>query len=181
MRDKSLGLTLALRQSDLDFIQQAAQRLGMPLGDYASYAIVRMATQDLARGTNAGNFTSDRYPSRRSLRPVRERALMPMPEVVRQLREFLGRQLLSITLDASVEQIDSWAREETDPQGDHERRLREAHDVWQVVVSVESRETTRAWWMGMKDGLGGLSPAEAIAQDRAAAVMAVARDFLEAG
>lgn len=181
MRDKRLRLTVVLREAELPIIEQAAQRLGMPVCDYASYAVSRMATQDLAHGTATADLDSDRYPSRRSVRPVRERALMPMPEVVRQLRESLGRQLLSITLDASVEEIDSWASQESNPQGNHERRLREAHDVWQLVVSVESPKTTRAWWMGTKDGLGDLSPAEAIAQDRAAAVIAVARDFLEAG
>lgn len=141
-----------------------------------------MATQDLQRDPiAAGDVNSGLYPVRRSLRPVVERALIPMPEVVRQLREYLGSQLLGITLDASVEQIDGWASEETQPQGDHARRLREAHEVWQLIVAVESAETTRAWWMGMKDGLDDLSPAEAIAQDRTDYVMAVARYFLEAG
>jgi len=28
-----------------------------------------------------------------------------------------------------------------------EHRPREAHEVWQFVMSVESAETTRAWWM----------------------------------
>ncbi|ERG62866.1 hypothetical protein L332_00075 [Agrococcus pavilionensis RW1] len=181
MRDKSLRLTVAFRESELPIIEQAAHRLGMSVSDYASYALSRMATQELGHGARAADLNSERYPSRRSLRPVRERALMPMPEVVRQLREFLGPQLLSLTVDASVDQIKSWAREDTQPQGDHERRLREAHEVWQLVVSVESSKTTRAWWMSMKDGLDDLSPAEAIAKDQAAAVMSVARDFLEAG
>lgn len=61
-----------------------------------------------------------------------------------------------------------------------EQRLRAAPQVWQFVVSVESAETTRAWWMGMKEQFGGLSPAEAIAAGEQRAVMSVARDLVGA-
>lgn len=105
---------------------------------------------------------------------------MPMIEIVRQLKTHLRAQLLALTVGAKREDVERWASHEIEPSSVHERRLRAAHDAWQLVVSVESPETTRAWWMGMKEGLGDLSPAEAIALDRADAVMAIARDFLEA-
>ncbi len=95
--------------------------------------------------------------------------------------EFLGPQLVALTVDAKPDEVKRWGTKESEPTPVHERRLREAHAAWQLVVSVESPETTRAWWMGMKDQLDDLSPAEAIALDRAPAVMAVARNFLESG
>ncbi|MGY3129149.1 hypothetical protein ACVWW9_002678 [Agrococcus sp. UYP33] len=84
-------------------------------------------------------------------------------------------------MDASPADIDRWGSEAAAPPPTQERRLREAHEVWQFVLSVESLGKTRAWWMGMKDGLGHLSPAGAIADDQTAAVMSIARDFVEGG
>lgn len=92
-----------------------------------------------------------------------------------------GYPLLAITVGASRADIDRWGSEEAAPPPTQERRLREAHEVWQFVLSVESLETTRARWTGTKDQLGDLSPAEAIADDQAAAVMSIARDFVDRG
>lgn len=63
----------------------------------------------------------------------------------------------------------------------HERRLRAAHEAWLLVCMVQSPETTRMWWMGMKDALDNLYPAEAIALDRGRDVMAVARAYVASG
>lgn len=106
---------------------------------------------------------------------------MALPEVIQQLSNHLGRQLLAITVGATAADVDSWKAGTATPPPVQERRLREAHDIWVLVVPFESAETTRAWWMGMKDGLDDLSPAEAIAADRFRDVMAVARYFVEAG
>lgn len=106
---------------------------------------------------------------------------MPLIEVVRWLNTHLGVHLLAITVGVNPDTLKRWARAESEPCPKHERRLREAHEAWQLVVSVESPKTTRAWWMGMKGGLDDGSPAEAIAQNRAREVTAVARYFLEAG
>lgn len=106
---------------------------------------------------------------------------MSTPGVVRLLSEQLGRQLLAITINASPADVERWERGDVEPPPAQERRLREAHKAWQLVASIESIETTRAWWMGMKEQLDNLSPAEAIAADRARAVVSIARDFVEGG
>ena len=105
---------------------------------------------------------------------------MPTIEMMRQLEEHLGLHLLAITVGAAYDEVTRCVIEESEPSPVHERRLREAHEVWQFVLSAESLETTRAWWIGMKDGLDDRSPAEAIAADRTRHVMAVARYFVEA-
>lgn len=182
MRQTPLRLTIVIQASELELIERAADRSGATAGDFVRDAALR-AARGVARDPSSGvpDSSVPAYPSRRSLRRSIPRAEMPLPEVVRQLSEHLGRGLLAITVDASPADIDRWGSEEAAPPPTQERRLREAHEVWQFVLSVESLGTTRAWWMGMKDGLDDLSPAEAIADDQAAAVMSIARDFVEGG
>ena len=151
--------------------------------DYARHATLLRSKQDveLDSSLRSSGRVADPAPSRRSLRRVIHIAPIPTPEIAKQLREFLGPQLLRLTLDADVAAIDSWIREESKPSEVYERRLREAHEAWQLVCLMESPDTTRAWWMGMKDALNELSPAEAIALDRGRDVMAVARAYVESG
>ncbi len=184
MGENRIRITLELNEADLELLERAAQRLKASPSDYARYAALRMARQDVAlqsARTTTGAAPDPNGPSRRSLRPVIQRATVPTTEIVRQLKTHLGDQLLALTIGAEVAEVQRWASETIEPSSVQERRLREAHKTWQLVVSVESPKTTRAWWMGMQDGLDDLSPAEAIAQDRASDVMAVARYFLEAG
>lgn len=186
MRQTPLRLTIVMHASELELIEDAARRSGASAADFVRDAALR-AARGVAREANdpptGGSDSADAraFPSRRSLRRTIPRAQMPLPEVVRQLSEHLGRQLVAITVGATAADVDRWGTETAPPPPVQERRLREAHEIWQLVISVESIETTRAWWMGMKDGLDDLSPAEAIAADRGRAVKDVARYFVEAG
>lgn len=119
--------------------------------------------------------------SRRAARhSSRDRAVVPASEAVKQLNAHLGRRLLAITLGVDPTSVDRYVRGEK-IRHDIEKRIIDAHAIWLMVSAVESPEMTRAWWMGMKDGLDDLSPAEAIADDRVRDVRAVARYFVEAG
>jgi hypothetical protein len=184
MRQTPLRLTIVMHASELELIERAARRSGTSTSDFVRDAALRAARgvdrQAQPESTAPPEVGDSRTPpSRRSLRRSIPRAEMPLPEAVRQLSEHLGRELLAITVDASPADIDRWGSDEAAPPPTQERRLREAHEVWQFVLSVESLGTTRAWWMGMKEQLGDLSPAEAIAADQAQAVMSIARDFVE--
>lgn len=130
------------------------------------------------RGSTFAMASQD-YGRWRTLRRVIPAAPIPTPEVVQLRFKHRGRRLLAITVDAAAVDIDVWAGTDAQLSPPEERRLREALEVWQLVMSVESSETTRACWMG--NGLDGRSPAEAIAADHAKDVMAVARYFVEAG
>lgn len=183
MRDKTIRITVELTGSDFDAIERAAQRIGNSPAEYVRYAALRLASRDAALDRLEQGSTGERSPSppRRSLRAVNRRTPVPTVELVRQLEAHLGAQLLAITVGTNAYEVQSWASEDNEPSPMQERRLREAHEAWQLVVSVESPETTRAWWMGMKGELDDLSPAEAIALDRGRAVMSVARAFIESG
>lgn len=177
-------MTLELSEPESKLLDQAADRSGTSPAAYARYAALRMAQQDLNLSVSEQSLhghAAPAPPTRRSLRQVIHRATIPTVEIVRQLQTFLGPRLLGRTLDAEVETIDSWARGERSPSPVHERRLREAHEAWQLVCIAEAPDTARAWWMGMKDALDDLSPAEAIALDRGRDVMAVARAYVESG
>lgn len=174
-------MTLDLSESELELLQCASERGRTPLQEYARYALVRMAMQDtrLCASRESEASAEPPPPPRRSLRRVIEGVAIPTHEIVKLLREFLGPQLLALTLSCEIDDIDQWVREESQPSEVHERRLREAHEAWQLVCTLESPDTTRAWWMGMKDALDDLSPAEAIARDMGRDVMAVARAYVE--
>ncbi|WP_413318295.1 hypothetical protein AA0Z99_00100 [Agrococcus sp. 1P02AA] len=172
-------VTFELDQAELDAVVVAAEKANITPEAYVRHAVLRMAAQDARLPTAA--LSAERSPSRRSLRPPRYSAVMPVHEIVRQLTAHLGIQLLSITLGADADAIRNWAEEKNPLPGLYERRLRAAHESWQLVCVAESPQTARAWWMGMKDGLADISPAEAIALDRYDDVRAVARYFVEAG
>ncbi|GAA3598280.1 hypothetical protein [Agrococcus terreus] len=180
MDEEKLRFELEFSAPEVASLTAAARRASRPVEEYVRYAALRVAAQD-TRLPDAGRATSEEPLSRRSLRPLRFEARMPTHEMVRQLTIHLGIRLLALTLAADAEVVGTWADEQNPPPEPYERRLQVAHEIWQLVCSVESPPTTRAWWMGMKDGLGDLSPAEAIALDRYQDVRAVARNFLEAG
>lgn len=185
MRQTPRGITIELSATELDQIERAARRTGASPADFVRESAIR-ATRSVDpsahhHATGVDDADPRRAPTRRSVRRVIPTAPVPTGEVVRELSKHLGRQLLAITVDAAPAQVDDWVSGDVEPSPVHERRLREADEAWQLVMSVESIQTTRAWWMGMKEQLGDLSPAEAIAADQAAAVMSIARDFVEGG
>lgn len=105
-------------------------------------------------------------------------------EVARELRELvqhLGRHLLAVTLHVSIAVVDDWAAGTALPEGETIERMRAVHSVWRELVKVDSPAVVRAWWMGMKDQLDGLSPAEAVAAGDIRAVRSVAYDFIHGG
>lgn len=186
MRQTPSRITIEVHPTELGSLERAARRSGASVSDFVREAALRAARSVDRQAHDEPSAVPDRAddaapPSRRSLRRSIPRAQYPLPEVIRQLSQHLGSQLLAITVDATPADIVSWGTGAAAPSPTQERRLREAQEVWQLVLSVESLETTRAWWMGMKDSLDDLSPAEAIAAGRARDVMAVARYFVEAG
>lgn len=178
MPNPGIRIEISLGEAETKRLQQAAARAALSVEDYTRYAALRLAAQDARLLDRRG---SEPAPSRRSLRPRRSDAKMPTHEMVRQLTTHLGVQLLTLTLAADPKSVESWAGESTHPPEPYERRLHAAHEIWLQVSSVESPAAVRAWWMGMKDGLNDLSPAEAIALDRYDDVRAVVRYFMEAG
>lgn len=112
----------------------------------------------------------------------KEAVSLDIAEIAGFLQESLGQRVTALLAGvADPKGVGRWARGEHRPQPAIERRLREAYQVFQLVQSVESPHTVRAWFIGLNPQLGDESPAEAIAEDRFREVMAAARAFVTGG
>jgi len=102
--------------------------------------------------------------------------------IVEFLHEHLGARLLALTVGVDDRTVRRWLSEhDRVPQFDNEVRLRGTYQVFQALQQVEAPVTIRAWFMGMNPQLEDRSPAEAIRDGDAKAVMAAARAFINAG
>ncbi len=96
---------------------------------------------------------------------------------VRFLRETLGEPLVAVIAGVDVSFIRMWADGDGVPALDVTDRLLCAHEITQLLLTVELPSTVRAWFAGRNPELDDKSPALAIASDPEG-VMAVARFFV---
>lgn len=118
------------------------------------------------------------------LQPEREGSLRPASTLVKAIRELvvhLGRELVAIMAGCTAGTVDAWLDGALWPRDQEAGRLIGAYSVWRDIVAVESPETVRAGFMGMKEQLSDRSPAEATANGDVASVRSIARDFIEGG
>lgn len=106
---------------------------------------------------------------------------LSLADVASFLRESLGATLTGFIAGVDKRSIDRYAKGDTTPNSDTEARLRAAVQVFQLVQSVESPHTVRAWFIGMNPQLEDVSPVEALAAGHAREVMAAARAFVSGG
>lgn len=74
-----------------------------------------------------------------------------------------------------------WMNGATKPSLQHERRLRCAYQIFEMLKGVEAGPTIRAWFMGMNPQLNDNSPAEAIVEGLLKEALAAARAFRAGG
>ena len=97
---------------------------------------------------------------------------------VQSLVAVLGQALVAVIVNRDVKTVGRWAAGRG-PRGDHdEQRVRDAMQIVELLAFAESPSTIRAWFMGMNPQLDDVSPAEALADDRAREVIAAARSFV---
>ncbi len=97
------------------------------------------------------------------------------------LQDVLGQRLTAAIAGVSdAKAIGLWARGERVPHPEAVARLRNAFLVVQLLMTKESSDTVRAWFMGMNPELGDESPAVMLAQDPKG-VLQAARSFLAHG
>lgn len=104
-----------------------------------------------------------------------------LAEAATALAAHLGRELLAIVTDCRPSTVEAWLAGSAVPTDTEAEHLLGAYAVWRDLVRVDSPTTVRAWFMGAKEQLGDLSPAEAVANGDIAAVRSIARDFIEGG
>lgn len=102
-------------------------------------------------------------------------------EITAVLQAQLGQALLGVIVGKNARTLARWAHATVRPPHASEKILRDAFQVFEILISVDSPEVARAWLMGMNPELDDASPAEALSDGRSREVMAAARSFIAAG
>jgi hypothetical protein len=99
------------------------------------------------------------------------------------LQDALGQKLVAFMVGVEdPKTIGRWARENRLPQDpDAERKLRDAYQVFRLLLAKESPHTVRAWFVGLNPQLDDEAPATAIREGRTRDVLVAARAFLAGG
>lgn len=108
----------------------------------------------------------------------------PVSEVAGLLQELLSRRLTAYLAGVKDgKTVTRWVTGEITDIRNHEteQRLRTAYEVAQLLLSDDSAQTVRAWFIGLNPELGDIAPAEAIHDGRLKDVLAAARAFMVAG
>jgi len=115
---------------------------------------------------------------------LRRAARASSAEMASYLQGLFGQKLAAvITGIDDPKTVGRWVRGQA-PQEAHAARLRDAFHVAMLLEITESRETARAWFLGMNPDLDDWTPARVIADDPAKGgkrVMQAARNFLAYG
>ena len=114
----------------------------------------------------------------------RQAMTAPVQEIAGRLQELLSRRLTAYV--AGVDNgrtVARWATGEITEirQQDTEQRLRAAYEIALLLLSQDSPETVRAWFLGMNPQLGDISPAEAIHEGHLKDAFGAARAFMAGG
>lgn len=83
-----------------------------------------------------------------------------LPTIVRYLQDLLGQRLTAVIAGVSdAKAVGRWARGTQTPHPDTEKRLRLAYQIAQMLMTSESSDTVRAWFIGMNPELDDEAPA----------------------
>lgn len=101
-------------------------------------------------------------------------------DVAAFLQDALGQKLVAFMVGVEdPKTVGRWASGKRVPKDlDVERRLRDAEQIFRVLMTEESPGTVRAWYLGLNPQLGDESPATAIREGRTHDVLVAAREFL---
>ena len=106
---------------------------------------------------------------------------LSIAEIAAVLQAQLGQALLGVIVGKNARTLARWTHATVRPPHASEQLLRDTFQVFEVLVSAQSSDVARAWFMGMNPELGDASPAEALSEGRSREVMAAARSYLAAG
>jgi hypothetical protein len=114
----------------------------------------------------------------------REATTSSIQEVAAFLAELLSRRVTAFLAGVtSGKTVARWASgqisEIRDPAS--EQRLRTAYEIARLLLTAESPQTVRAWFIGINPHLDDTSPAEAIQEGRFRDALGAARAFLATG
>ncbi|MHB1090530.1 MAG: helix-turn-helix domain-containing protein [Ilumatobacteraceae bacterium] len=98
--------------------------------------------------------------------------------IVGFLVELLGSRLTAHLTDVDVSTVSRWKAGNSKPHPEAERRLRDAHQVARMLLTVDSDQVVRSWFIGMNPQLDDDAPLEVIAAGNTKAVIGAARSFI---
>jgi hypothetical protein len=103
-------------------------------------------------------------------------------DVVAYLQEVLGQRLVAaIAGVADTKAVARWSAGQRAPRHEAEQRLRDAYQIFRLLLAEEAPQTVRAWFIGLNPQLDDESPVRAIRDGRAQDVMVAAKAFLAGG
>ncbi|MGO9249625.1 MAG: XRE family transcriptional regulator [Solirubrobacteraceae bacterium] len=99
------------------------------------------------------------------------------------LQDALGQKLVAFMVGVEdPKTVGRWASGNRLPKDlEVERRLRDAHQIFRLLLTQESPYTVRAWFVGLNPQLDDESPAVAIRDGRTRDVLVAAKAFLAGG
>ena len=98
------------------------------------------------------------------------------------LQDAVGQKLVAFMVGVEdPKTVGRWAGGRVPQDVDVERRLRDAHQVFRLLLTKESPYTVRAWFVGLNPQLDDESPATAIREGRSRDVFVAAKAFLAGG
>jgi hypothetical protein len=111
---------------------------------------------------------------------------LPLSELVGELRGMLGAPLVAYL--GSVKEtraVHQWSEGSREPNGDTQRRLRDAFIIARMLVEAERPEVVQSWFQGLNPELDDRSPARLLREgdldEVGPQVIAAARTFLAQG
>jgi hypothetical protein len=104
-------------------------------------------------------------------------------DVAAFLQDALGQKLVAFMVGVEdPKTVGRWASNKRLPKDvEVERRLRDAHQIFRLLLTMESPYTVRAWFVGLNPQLDDESPATAIREGRTRDVLVAAKAFLAGG
>jgi hypothetical protein len=99
------------------------------------------------------------------------------------LQDALGQKMVAFMVGVDdPKTVGRWASKRRLPRDvEVERRLRDAHQIFRLLLTKESPHTVRAWFVGLNPQLDDESPAAAITEGRTRDVLVAAKAFLAGG
>jgi hypothetical protein len=110
----------------------------------------------------------------------RQAMTAPIRELARHLQEILSRRLTAYIVGVQDgKTVSRWANGEISEIRDHEteRRLRVTYEISTLLLTRDSPQTVKAWFIGLNPQLGDSSPAEAIHEGNLKQALRAARAF----
>lgn len=117
--------------------------------------------------------------SQHAVEAHRKSVALSTADIASFLQDTLGAKLTAYIADVSdPKMVGKWANG-TKPAADRERRLRDAHQIFQTIMAAEDEYVARAWFIGMNPNLEDQTPADVLREGRARDVMAAARTYAD--